>query len=50
MRCATGAPRRFEPGAFVVGVHYRGTDSTHKWTGRLNNYRTQPGAVRGICR
>jgi hypothetical protein len=31
---------RFEPGAFVVGVHYRGTDSTHKWTGRLNNYRT----------
>ena len=31
---------RFEPGAFVVGLHYRGTDSTHKWTGGLNNYRT----------
>jgi hypothetical protein len=31
---------RFEPGAFVVGVHYRGTDSTHSWTGALANYRT----------
>jgi hypothetical protein len=31
---------RFEPGAFVVGVHYRGTDSTHSWTGALTNYRT----------
>jgi hypothetical protein len=31
---------RFEPGAYVVGVHYRGTDSTHGWTGALNHYRT----------
>jgi hypothetical protein len=31
---------RFEPGAYVVGVHYRGTDSTHGWTGALANYRT----------
>ena len=31
--------RRFSPGAYVVGVHYRGTDSTHKWTGGLNHYR-----------
>jgi hypothetical protein len=30
---------RFDPGAYVVGVHYRGTDSTHKWTGALNHYR-----------
>ena len=30
---------RFEPGAYIVGVHYRGTDSTHKWTGALNHYR-----------
>jgi hypothetical protein len=30
---------RFEPGAYVVGVHYRGTDSTHNWTGALNHYR-----------
>jgi hypothetical protein len=29
-----------EPGAYRVGVHYRGTDSTHKWTGGLNHYRT----------
>jgi hypothetical protein len=33
---------RLEPDAFVVGVHYRGTDSTHKWTGALNHYRTSP--------
>jgi len=31
---------RFERGAYVVGVHYRGTDSTHKWTGSLTHYRT----------
>ncbi|HMB79009.1 MAG TPA: hypothetical protein VKI43_03035 [Vicinamibacterales bacterium] len=30
---------RFEPGAYVVGVHYRGTDATHRWTGALNHYR-----------
>jgi hypothetical protein len=33
----------FEPGAFVVGVHYRGTDAVHKWSGVLHHYRT--GAV-----
>jgi hypothetical protein len=32
---------RFDPGAYVVGVHYRGTDSTHsKWAGALTHYRT----------
>lgn len=30
---------RFEPRAWVVGVHYRGTDSTHGWTGALSHYR-----------
>jgi hypothetical protein len=32
----------FEPEAFVVGVHYRGTDATHKGTGWLTHYRTAP--------
>jgi hypothetical protein len=27
-------------GAFVVGVHYRGTDSTHSLFGLVNDYRT----------
>jgi len=31
---------RFEPGAYVVGVHYRGTDATHNWTGAFTHYRT----------
>src|SRR5262249_1967021 len=30
----------FTPGAFVVGVHYRGTDSTHSAFGLVNDYRT----------
>jgi hypothetical protein len=30
----------FTPGAFVVGVHYRGTDSTHSLFGLVNDYRT----------
>src|SRR5262249_49682127 len=30
----------FEPGAFVVGVHYRGTDSIHSGFGRLNDAQT----------
>jgi hypothetical protein len=30
---------QFEPGAYVVGVHYRGTDSTHGWTGVATHYR-----------
>jgi hypothetical protein len=30
----------FAPGAFVVGVHYRGTDSTHSAFGLVNDYRT----------
>jgi hypothetical protein len=33
---------RFEPGAFVVGVHYRGTDATHNWTGAFTHYRRRP--------
>jgi hypothetical protein len=28
--------------AFVVGVHYRGTDSTHGFAGALLDYRTEP--------
>jgi hypothetical protein len=32
---------QFRPGAFVVGLHYRGTDATSKgWKGRLTHYRT----------
>jgi hypothetical protein len=31
---------RFERGAYVVGVHYRGTDSTRNWTGAFTHYRT----------
>jgi len=31
---------RFEPGAYVVGVHFRGTDATHKWAGAMTHYRT----------
>ncbi len=31
---------RFEPGAYVVGVHYRGTDATRNWTGKFAHYRT----------
>jgi hypothetical protein len=38
-RIAAGA---FAPGAFVVGVHYRGTDSTHSAFGLVNDYRTAP--------
>jgi hypothetical protein len=33
---------RFEPGAYLVGVHYRGTDATHTWTGAVTHYRTSP--------
>jgi hypothetical protein len=32
---------RFEAGAYVVGVHYRGTDATHNSSGRLTHYRTE---------
>jgi hypothetical protein len=32
----------FRPDAFVVGVHYRGTDATHPRTGWLTHYRTAP--------
>ena len=32
----------FDPNAFVVGVHYRGTDTTYRWSGRLKHYRTSP--------
>lgn len=34
--------RAFERDAFVVGVHYRGTDATHRRTGWLTHYRTAP--------
>jgi hypothetical protein len=34
------ARAQFEPGAFVVGVHYRGTDAVHRWAGPLRHYRT----------
>ena len=32
----------FAPGAYVVGVHYRGTDSTRGPLGALLDYRTSP--------
>src|SRR5262249_21231326 len=32
---------RFEPGAYVVGVHYRGTDATHNWRGAFTHYRRE---------
>jgi hypothetical protein len=32
----------FAAGAFVVGVHYRGTDATRGRMGRLTHYRTAP--------
>jgi hypothetical protein len=32
----------FEPGSFRVGVHYRGTDATHGWSGLFNHYRREP--------
>jgi hypothetical protein len=31
---------RFAPGSYIVGVHYRGTDATHGWTGTMAHYRT----------
>ncbi|HUK35613.1 MAG TPA: hypothetical protein VLV86_16965, partial [Vicinamibacterales bacterium] len=30
----------FAPSAYILGVHYRGTDATRKWTGVFNHYRT----------
>jgi hypothetical protein len=39
---ATVVARAFERDAFVVGVHYRGTDATHRRTGWLTHYRTAP--------
>jgi hypothetical protein len=32
---------RFATGAYVVGVHYRGTDATHNWRGAFTHYRMQ---------
>ena len=29
---------RFATGAYVVGVHYRGTDATHNWRGAFTHY------------
>jgi hypothetical protein len=40
---------RFEPAAYVVGVHYRGTDATHNWTGSLTHYRTAPVPYRAYA-
>jgi hypothetical protein len=40
---------RFEPGAYVVGVHYRGTDATHAWTGAMTHYRTAPVPYRAYA-
>jgi hypothetical protein len=36
------ASRTFDPDAYVVGVHYRGTDATYRWSGKLSHYRTAP--------
>jgi hypothetical protein len=32
----------FESGAYIVGVHYRGTDATRGWKGLFTNYRSAP--------
>jgi hypothetical protein len=40
---------QFEAGAYVVGVHYRGTDATHNWTGALTHYRTTPVPYRAYA-
>jgi hypothetical protein len=37
---ARTAASLFEPSAFVVGVHYRGTDAVRGWAGALAHYRT----------
>jgi hypothetical protein len=37
---------RFERDAYVVGVHYRGTDATRNWTGAFTHYRTRPTPYR----
>jgi hypothetical protein len=39
----------FDPGAYVVGVHYRGTDATHNWTGAFTHYRTTPVSYRAYA-
>jgi hypothetical protein len=39
----------FTPGAYVVGVHYRGTDATHNWTGAFKHYRTAPVPYRAYA-
>jgi hypothetical protein len=46
---ATVIAASFEPNAFVVGVHYRGTDATHKRTGWLTHYRTTPVPYRAYA-
>jgi hypothetical protein len=32
----------FDRADFIVGVHYRGTDATHRFSGPLTHYRTSP--------
>ncbi len=34
--------RSFDSGVYTVGVHYRGTDMTSGWTGKLSHNRTVP--------
>ena len=31
----------FDSNAFIIGVHYRGTDAVHRWVGPLRHYRTR---------
>ena len=40
---------RFEPDAYLVGVHYRGTDSTHSRAGALTHYRTSRAPYRAYA-
>ncbi len=39
----------FDPQALIIGVHYRGTDSTHGLTGALTHYRTGRVPYRVYC-
>jgi hypothetical protein len=47
---ASFAAERFEPGAYVVGVHYRGTDATRpRVSGWLTHYRSERVAYRAYA-
>jgi hypothetical protein len=41
--------RGFDPCAYVIGVHYRGTDATYGLSGHLTHYRTTPVPYRAYA-